>query len=35
MFDAFYRYEEDDDSEIELDQEKMRQYYEDTKVMKD
>ena len=34
MFDAFYRYEEDD-SEIELDEEKMRQYYEDTKVMKD
>ena len=34
MFDAFYRYEEDD-CEIELDQEKLRQYYEDTKVMKD
>lgn len=34
MFDAFYKYEEGD-CEIELDQEKMRQYYEDTKVMKD
>ena len=34
MFDAFYKYEEGD-CEIKLDQEKMRQYYEDTKVMKD
>ena len=34
MFDAFYRYEKDN-SEIGLDQEKMRQYYEDIKVMKD
>ena len=34
MVDAFYK-DEEGDCEIELDQEKMRQYYEDTKVMKD